>query len=317
MSEALSVVIPTYNRCAILGRTLASLRDQRGAPGFEILVVDDGSTDGTEQVVQDLALSGDMALRYLSQPHCGGGAARNRGLGEATGRIVLFMDHDIIASPGLVAGHVAAHAQHPDGNIAILGHVGLAPEVPLTPYNLHHAVSRWEALEDDQLVDWQWFLAGNVSAKRSFLLSEGLFFDESLRRFQDLELGYRSLKKGMTIYYCAQAAGYHYHHLDFEGALRLYRSYGEALAMIHHKHPELRHEVGEYMLFSWRHAPRRVVHDLVRPVFLNRLTVPGLMCLAGWRRASGRDVPYQLARRIGAYREREAYQRQSHQLERE
>jgi len=315
MPDALSVVIPTHNRCDILQKTLGSLFRQEDVRDFEIVVVDDGSTDATQQVVTALAMSGDIRLRPITQPNLGGGAARNRGLRETNGQVVLFMDDDIIAAPRLVAEHLRAHALHPEVNIAILGYVGLSPELSSTTLNLKHAVLRWKSLRDGQEVDWQCFLSGNISAKRSFLQDNQLFFDENLPRFQDTELGYRCWKQGMRIFYSAQAVGYHYHDLDFEGFLRLCRGYGEALAAIHQKHPELRDELGEYMSFSWSKGLRRVLHDLLRPVFLNRFTVDGLLSLAGWWRMGGRRVPYALSRGIGNYYERAGYQRKRRELE--
>ncbi len=316
MSEAISIVIPTYNRCTILQRTLEALLEQKGAPDFQIVVVDDGSTDATEQVVMAVARSGGISMHYIAQPNRGGGSARNRGLREAKGEIVLFMDDDIRASHELVAEHLRAHALHPEANIAILGYVRLSPELPPTPSNLRHAVSEWESLRDGQEVNWRSFFTGNISAKRAFLLDNELFFDESLPRFQDTELGYRCWKKGMRIFYNAQAAGDHYHDLGLEGSLRLYRGYGEALAVIHHKYPELRKELGAYMPFSWNDSPRRVLHDLLRPILLNRLTTGGLLFLTERWRISGRGVPYMLARRIGNYYERQSYQRKMRELER-
>jgi glycosyltransferase involved in cell wall biosynthesis len=280
------------------------------------VVVDDGSTDATQQVVTTLAMPGGIDMRYITQPKRGGGAARNRGLREANGEIVLMIDDDIIASPALVAEHLRAHAVHPEANTAILGYVALSPELPSTPANLHHAVSMWESLRDGQEVDWRRFLTGNTSVKRSFLLNNDLFFDESLPCFQDTELGYRCWKQGMRIIYNARAPGQHYHDLSFEGTLRLNRKYGEALAIVHHKHPELRHELGDYMVFSWGNGPRRVLHDLFRPAVLNWLTVGGLLLLARRWQASGRKTPYAVSRRIGNYYERKGYQRKRRELER-
>lgn len=311
----LSVVIPTYNRCAILQKTLHALCRQEGANDLEIIVVDDGSTDATSQVVAAEAALAPVRLQCITQPNSGAAAARNCGVREASGEIVLFLDDDVIGSPVLIAEHVRAHARHPLPTAAILGFEGLSPGLPATPINLHHVVYNWDSLRDGQEVDWRYFLTGNISVKRSFLLDHQLFFDETLSCFQDLELGYRCWKQGMRIIYSARASVEHYHDLSFEGALRLDRKYGEALAMVHHKHPELRRKLGEYMLFSWGNGPRRVLHDLFRPFVLNRLTVGGLLWLARRWQTRGREIPYGVYCRIGNYYERNGYLRKIRDLE--
>ncbi len=85
-----SVVIPTYNRAAFLKIALESLERQT-IPEFECLVIDDGSTDNTAETVRSLD---DPRFRYIVQPHQGAAAARNRGVKEARGRYICFLDSD-------------------------------------------------------------------------------------------------------------------------------------------------------------------------------------------------------------------------------
>ena len=87
-----SVVIPTHNRAADLAEAVRSVRDQT-YPAHEIIVVDDGSTDDTPQVVESLA-NGGIPLRYLRQANQGAGAARNRGIRAAAGDWIALLDLD-------------------------------------------------------------------------------------------------------------------------------------------------------------------------------------------------------------------------------
>ncbi|MGE5500997.1 MAG: glycosyltransferase family 2 protein [Ignavibacteriales bacterium] len=87
---AVSVIIPTFNRAGILPRAVSSVLAQT-VRDFELIVVDDGSTDGTELVVRRFA---DPRVRYLSQKNQGVAAARNRGLAEARGDFIAFLDSD-------------------------------------------------------------------------------------------------------------------------------------------------------------------------------------------------------------------------------
>src|ERR1700742_4118116 len=89
-----SVIIPTYNRCAFIGRALDSVLSQEGCD-LEVIVVDDGSTDGTPEMLGRY----DRQIQILKQSNKGPGAARNRGLQEASGEYVAFLDSDDLWFP--------------------------------------------------------------------------------------------------------------------------------------------------------------------------------------------------------------------------
>jgi len=101
-----SVVIPTYNKSAYLALTLASFERQT-ATDFEIVVVDDGSSDDTGEVLTRFA--GRLPLRHQRQTNRGRSAARNAAVQAAVGEILVFSDDDRIASPDYVAAHLAHH----------------------------------------------------------------------------------------------------------------------------------------------------------------------------------------------------------------
>lgn len=103
-----SIVIATRNRAAYLERALASLRTQRGAPPFETIVVDNGSADGTRDVL-DRAARDFASLRYVAWPLPNRGQARNRGVAVAAGRYLLFCDDDVQLPETWLAAHAAAH----------------------------------------------------------------------------------------------------------------------------------------------------------------------------------------------------------------
>jgi glycosyltransferase involved in cell wall biosynthesis len=105
----ISVVIATKDRAAYVERALASLASQVGAPPFEVIVVDNGSSDDTKGVVERAAGRGDVAIAYLFEGEPNRGKARNRGIRAAQGTIVAFCDDDVQVPPGWVAAHSAAH----------------------------------------------------------------------------------------------------------------------------------------------------------------------------------------------------------------
>jgi glycosyltransferase involved in cell wall biosynthesis len=90
-----SVVIPTYNRASLISKTLATVFEQTFQE-FEVIVVDDGSTDNTEEVVRGFK---DNRLRYFKRPNAERGASRNFGASQATGRYINFFDSDDLMYP--------------------------------------------------------------------------------------------------------------------------------------------------------------------------------------------------------------------------
>ncbi|HEU0168306.1 MAG TPA: glycosyltransferase family 2 protein, partial [Chloroflexota bacterium] len=124
----ISVVLATYNRAALLARTLPLLLAQH-ALSYEVVVADDGSTDDTPAVLQDLAAR-FAGLRPVSGPHLGQAAALNAGIEAAEGEVVVFLDDDILCPPSLLATHAAAHARR--NGQAVFGPVTVAPESPRT-----------------------------------------------------------------------------------------------------------------------------------------------------------------------------------------
>src|SRR5712671_988446 len=133
----ISVVIPTYNRRTLLARTLQNIFNQDLPPDqYEVIVVVDGSSDGTLEMLRELEPR--CALRILSQANQGQAAARNAGIGAARGKLVLFLDDDILVPPNLLRAHASAH--RPGEPAVVFGsvlvseesHPGLATEFTRT-----------------------------------------------------------------------------------------------------------------------------------------------------------------------------------------
>src|SRR5689334_5243212 len=128
-----SVVIPTHNRLEVLAEVLQALESQQGAPPFEVVVVDDGSTDGTGDWLRNRTFR--LNLLVLSQENRGPAAARNTGVAVASGRWVAFLGDDTVPSPGWLAVHRAAHRRHGEGNLlAVIGYTGWHRRMRLNPF---------------------------------------------------------------------------------------------------------------------------------------------------------------------------------------
>ncbi len=105
-----SVVIATKDRASYLERVLRSLEAQVGAPSFEAIVVDNGSSDATKSVAEAQSARGVFPVTYVFEPEPNRGKARNRGIARASGYLVLFCDDDVQLPPGFLAAHEAAHS---------------------------------------------------------------------------------------------------------------------------------------------------------------------------------------------------------------
>ncbi len=122
MDTAVSVVIPTFNRAQYLGESIDSVLAQEGPP-FEVIVVDDGSTDDTPALLERYR----DVVRVIRQSNAGIAAARNAGLTVARGRFIAFHDSDDLALAGRIARPYAVLGEHPECDIAIGNGLFLAP----------------------------------------------------------------------------------------------------------------------------------------------------------------------------------------------
>jgi len=144
----ISVIIPTYNYGSYIGRTLSAILFQT-YKNFEILVIDDGSTDNTREIVEGFQ---DPRIRYLYQNNQGACVARNRGICEAKGDYLLFHDADDLIEPGHLEEYLSVAVEHlgsnvygpadvvreEDGKFKVLGVKGKCPGDDLLQYWLSH-----------------------------------------------------------------------------------------------------------------------------------------------------------------------------------
>ncbi|WP_218079718.1 glycosyltransferase family 2 protein [Anthocerotibacter panamensis] len=197
----LSVVIPTYNRLPILTKALTALEQQTWTGSYEVVVVDDGSTDGTVKFLQT-ETKRFSHVRLIEQDHQGPAAARNLGVKEAKGDTIIFIDSDLVVTEVFLASHVQTLTESGDERVFTYGRV-------VNTANFEDPTSEPYKLTDFSAA---YFATGNVAIQRRWLLEAGLF-DEgfSLYGWEDLELGVRLKKLGLKLLKCPKAVGYHWH----------------------------------------------------------------------------------------------------------
>jgi GT2 family glycosyltransferase/radical SAM superfamily enzyme YgiQ (UPF0313 family)/tetratricopeptide (TPR) repeat protein len=242
---ALSVVIPTYNRRAILRKTLLALMSQTLAPEkFEVIVVDDGSADDTVSMVGQFSPS--FGLRVLAAEHAGANAARNLGIQAAQGNVILITGDDMIPEPSFLEAHATFHERHPSELDAMLGFIDWSPEITVTPFMKFivspeggqqfsfHEVREGKA-------DFRLFYTSNLSLKRDLLFKQAVLFDPDFTypAYDDVELGYRLSAQGLQLHYNAMAVTSHHHEITLAGFVQRQRKAGHMAVVLARKHPEL------------------------------------------------------------------------------
>lgn len=228
-----SVIVPTFNRAPILERCLAHLRAQTlPADRFEVIVVDDGSSDATPEV---LAAAGVI---HEHQPNLGPAAARNRGLARARGDWVLFLNDDALLEPRALEIHLEEHALRGPKD-AVLGLFRMDPGFTPTDRPVGYCMDRSDLVFDfarmraGQPYGHQHFYTCNVSLARNVLLEHR--FDERFVRMgaEDIELGIRLHLAGTRVWYRPDCVALHAHRLDAEGLARMFQFRGKGGVHLH------------------------------------------------------------------------------------
>jgi GT2 family glycosyltransferase len=247
-----TVVIPTYRRRESVLRTLASLAEQTlPASDYEVVVVVDGSDDGTREAVEGYAAP--YALRAIWQENRGRAAACNVGIAAARGDVVVVLDDDMTATRDLLAAHLHAHEGREP--LAVIGAapVRIAPGMSAparyvgTKFNGH--LERLAAAGGP--VSLREFYGGNLSVRRDVL--ERLHgFDERFRVYgnEDLELSIRLAEAGVRVVYDQAAIAWQAYDKDFPALARDSVDKGRTAVVLARKHPSAR---GSLKLGTLRH----------------------------------------------------------------
>jgi len=270
---ALAIAIATHNRRELLRRCLEALAEQIADPAtFEVLVADDGSSDGTAEMLAELRTP--FRLRSVRLEKVGKAAALNAALGAVEAEACLFLDDDTIASPELVAEHVAARRRDPDA--LALGKIVQRPPTRRDPY-ASAAAERWNRRYAELagiVPDWADCYGGNFSAPHRTLVEIGGFAAD-LPAVEDLEIGFRLCRAGCTPVYLPGAEALHDDEKPGRRILAHERRYGAWCVCFAEEHPETRPR-----LLGWfaESTPREVG---LRRLLLALRVAPGALVAAG------------------------------------
>ncbi len=244
-----SVVVPTFNRLADLKRVVRALHDQVRVQsvGVEIVVVDDGSSDGTADWLD--AAASDLDVTVLHQNNAGPAKARNRGVDAATGDVVLFLGDDTVPQPGWLHEHLEAHRIHGStGPTAVLGYTAFPPAAD-SPFlrwiNEYGAQFGYALIDDPTRVPFNFFYTSNVSLPRRLFLDLGGFREDfPAAAWEDIEFAYRAADAGLVLRYVPRARTIHHHRVRVSSFCARQRTSGRSAAIFSALHPELQAFLG-------------------------------------------------------------------------
>lgn len=242
MSQArLSVVIPTYNRKDTLVRTLESLAAQSlPAEDFQVILVDDGSADGTHELENN---SYPFTFTYLRQSNQGATLARNLGAAQSSGQTLVFLDDDICISRQSLE-KLESHCGEENRTIA-LGTLVIPNE--LIQRSTFARVTSQPNPQADRYLHFSRCMTGLLAIRRSAFIALGQFQDPSggWPNWDDLDFGYRAHRQGFRLLQCAEAIGEHFDYsmLSLKSSYnRLWRASKSAVRLFE-VYPELQSEI--------------------------------------------------------------------------
>ncbi len=235
-----SVVIPTYNRKSILQKCLNALEKQtltNCISNYEIVVVDDGSSDGTTTWIRKNIESLPHVVLY-EQEHGGPALGRNLGVMKSKYEIIIFIDSDLIVLEDFLVCHVEKLTSSWKKNNKKCFTYGSV----VNTSNFKNPENEKYKLTD---VSFAYFATGNVAISKELLLKAGLFDNSfSLYGWEDLELGERLKKIGTKLVKCPEAIGFHWHPpfdcRQIESLISQEKERARMALVFYRKHPNLR-----------------------------------------------------------------------------
>ncbi len=210
----ISVVMPTLNKVDLLRKTLAALGGQTLPPElkWEVVVVNDGCTDGTAGFLEECRQSFPVPLHIVDPGrNLGRAKARNLGIQQASGRWVLFLDDDILVPSDLLAAHHKLLVT--DERAGTIGYAKTDPSLIDAPH-FYYLDSRGVAHSKGVYAPSRFFVTQNAAVPRWALLDVGGFAEDfSAYGFEDMELAFRLEDKcGLKFFALKTPVPFHIHH---------------------------------------------------------------------------------------------------------
>lgn len=282
-----SIIIPSFNRCDTLKKVLTALEDQSFPTArFEVIVIDDLSTDDTADYVADFAKQTKLCVHVVQGTATTTGAARNRGLEKAVGRRILFLDSDTIPPRDVLVQHMIWHDHFGDRS-CICGSVSMSDELYTSEQSrINETKTKYDVRQISEM-QWQDYRTANTSIARELCVTVN-GFDPDLPAAEDTEFASRLHKIGVRFLFISDINVVHFHPMRCDCYFEKGDLYGRAVARWYTKAPELRPLLtSRYGVYAPELAFNRKLKHRVRDLFVNSVTIPvlswsGRLCRFIW-----------------------------------
>jgi glycosyltransferase involved in cell wall biosynthesis len=270
-----TIQLCTFNRARLLERVLDGCFEQTVASDvYEVVLVNDGSSDGTPAVIEAARARATCAFTVVDQANAGLARGRNVGIARARGERIIFIDDDVLPTPSFVAEHLRSHDRRPDAiwRGAVINTASF-DRLPVPVWTVANYSGNY-------------FWTSNVSAPLAAIRAAG-GFTETFREYgwEDIELGLRLRFRGTPSLFNPKALVYHYKPPpragDVDGMLRQARAQARTARQLAELHPHWR-----VTLATGDDPVRRTAHRLAR-----RLGIPALLARAIGPREGERALP--------------------------
>lgn len=246
----LTIVIPTYNRGAQLISNLRALEKQT-EKRFSVIIVNDGSTDNTEALIQAYIPDAPFPIRFLQQQNAGAAVALNYGIDHAPEGLVLLLDDDIIPLPDLLQKHLEHHQKYPgsivSGSAAVPEHNNMS-DIDRYQLFMEQEWKKKTALPPFFKISWDKFVVStaNTSFTKHLFHTVG-GFNPSLRDGYDVEFHLRALSLNVPIYYSENIRALHMAPFSLQRYAKRQKAYIESKKQIASLHPQYAAWLSKYI----------------------------------------------------------------------
>lgn len=240
----ISIIVPTHNRFEILKKCMKSLHQQSFDKDlYEVIVIDDGSTDETSKLREKIFSPFDFNAKYFFQSSKGPAAARNYGIRSSKGELLIFIGDDIILTHDFINAHFHEHEKHPDSYFAVIGKTVWDQTLHITKFmkHLENGIQFDFNHLNNKNISFKHCYTSNISVKKKIIMENNLFFDEKLpyAAYEDIEWGYRLHKKSIQFRFLPEATAFHHHPVTFDSYKKRMFLAGKALAYLYKLHPQI------------------------------------------------------------------------------
>jgi len=251
LPPALSLIIPTHKRAAILKQCLERIERQTVADRLEVIVVSDGHDDETARLFETANPSSKIPIRFFEIPKSQQGVARNKGVAEATGEFVMFVGDDIFLAPDACEKHLKIlNSQFSILNSAVLGFVTWDPACGITPVMRWLEKSGWQFGYPmiaryghhfvPEAMQQRFTYTNQLSVPKKIAKKFPFREDVTLYGWEDIEWGWKLRKAGVKLFYEPDAKALHHHHMEMNDSLRRMETLGRSAVMMDRVTPDLK-----------------------------------------------------------------------------